>query len=208
MVIGLSGKIRSGKSRVAKIFKKVLEKEGKTCEIKSFASPIYEIVSELYRTDVEQVKKDKRDNLIVLMNNNRYNGGAGSDFFASSYREILQKIGTTARDRADEDIWVNALFGYDNEKVKGDFTWTSDYWIIDDVRFPNEAKRILECNGKLIRINRPDAEDNEHIIENSLNDWQDWDLVIENNISKKKKRKKELTKIVKEFLGVQNGNGN
>ena len=207
MVIGLSGKIRSGKSRVAKIFKKVLEKEGKTCEIKSFASPIYEIVSELDRTDVEQVKKDKRDNLIVLMNNSRYNG-AGSDFFASSYREILQKIGTTARDRADEDIWVNALFGYDNEKVKGDFTWTSDYWIIDDVRFPNEAKRILECNGKLIRINRPDAEDNEHIIENSLNDWQDWDLVIENNISKKKKRKKELTKIVKEFLGVQNGNGN
>ena len=207
MDIGLSGKIRSGKSRVAKIFKKVLEKEGKTCEIKSFASPIYEIVSELYRTDVEQVKKDKRDNLIVLMNNSRYNG-AGSDFFASSYREILQKIGTTARDRADEDIWVNALFGYDNEKVKGDFTWTSDYWIIDDVRFPNEAKRILECNGKLIRINRPDAEDNEHIIENSLNDWQDWDLVIENNISKKKKRKKELTKIVKEFLGVQNGNGN
>lgn len=207
MVIGLSGKIRSGKSRVAKIFKKVLEKEGKTCEIKSFASPIYEIVSELYRTDVEQVKKDKRDNLIVLMNNSRYNG-AGSDFFASSYREILQKIGTTARDRADEDIWVNALFGYDNEKVKGDFTWTSDYWIIDDVRFPNEAKRILECNGKLIRINRPDAEDNEHIIENSLNEWQDWDLVIENNISKKKKRKKELTKIVKEFLGVQNGNGN
>ena len=207
MVIGLSGKIRSGKSRVAKIFKKVLEKEGKTCEIKSFASPIYEIVSELYRTDVEQVKKDKRDNLIVLMNNSRYNG-AGSDFFASSYREILQKIGTTARDRADEDIWVNALFGYDNEKVKGDFTWTSDYWIIDDVRFPNEAKRILGCNGKLIRINRPDAEDNEHIIENSLNDWQDWDLVIENNISKKKKRKKELTKIVKEFLGVQNGNGN
>ena len=208
MVIGLSGKIRSGKSRVAKIFKKVLEKEGKTCEIKSFASPIYEIVSELYRTDVKQIKKDKRDNLIVLMNNNRYNGSAGSDFFASSYREILQKIGTTARDRADEDIWVNALFGYDNEKVKGDFTWTSDYWIIDDVRFPNEAKRILECNGKLIRINRPDAEDNEHIIENSLNDWQDWDLVIENNISKKKKRKKELTKIVKEFLGVQNGNGN
>ena len=207
MVIGLSGKIRSGKSRVAKIFKKVLEKEGKTCEIKSFASPIYEIVSELYRTDVEQVKKDKRDNLIVLMNNSRYNG-AGSDFFASSYREILQKIGTTARDRADEDIWVNALFGHDNEKIMGEFTWATDYWIIDDVRFPNEAKRILECNGKLIRINRPDAEDNEHIIENSLNDWQDWDLVIENNISKKKKRKKELTKIVKEFLGVQNGNGN
>ena len=200
MVIGLSGKIRSGKSRVAKIFKKVLEKEGKTCEIKSFASPIYEIVSELYRTDVKQIKKDKRDNLIVLMNNNRYNGSAGSDFFASSYREILQKIGTTARDMADIDIWVNALFGHDNEKIMGEFTWATDYWIIDDVRFPNEANRILGCNGKLIRINRPDAEDNGHIIENSLNSWADWDLVIENNVSNKKKRNKELTKIVKNFL--------
>ena len=149
---------------------------------------------------MKQIKKDKRDNLIVLMNNNRYNGSAGSDFFASSYREILQKIGTTARDMADKDIWVNALFGYDNEKIMGEFTWATDYWIIDDVRFPNEANRILGCNGKLIRINRPDAEDNEHIIENSLNSWADWDLVIENNVSKKKKRNKELTKIVKNFL--------
>ena len=117
-------------------------------------------------------------------------------------------IGTTARDCGDENVWVNSLFGCDNEKIMGEFTWATDYWIIDDVRFPNEAQRILDCNGKLIRINRPDADDNKHIIENSLNDWDKWDLVIENNQKSKKKRNKELTKTVKEFLGVQNENGN
>ena len=204
MVIGLSGKIRSGKSRVAKIFKEVLEENGKTCEVKSFASPIYEIVSKLYRTNIKEIQKDKRDNVPIYIHTRKSNSG----LVLSNYREILQMIGTTARDCGDENVWVNSLFGCDNEKIMGEFTWATDYWIIDDVRFPNEAQRILDCNGKLIRINRPDADDNKHIIENSLNDWDKWDLVIENNQKSKKKRNKELSKTVKEFLGVQNENGN
>ena len=204
MVIGLSGKIRSGKSRVAKIFKEVLEENGKTGEIKSFASPIYEIVSRLYRSNIKEIQRDKRDNVPIYIHTRKSNSG----LILSNYREILQIIGTTARDCGDEDVWVNSLFGCDNEKIMGEFTWATDYWIIDDVRFPNEAQRILDCNGKLIRINRSDAEDNKHVIENSLNDWDKWDLVIENNHTSKKKRNKELTKTIKEFLGVQNENGN
>ena len=204
MVIGLSGKIRSGKSRVAKIFKEVLEEDGKTCEVKSFASPIYEIVSRLYRSNIKEIQRDKRDNVPIYIHTRKSNSG----LILSNYREILQTIGTTARDCGDENVWVNSLFGCDNEKIMGEFTWATDYWIIDDVRFPNEAQRILDCNGKLIRINRPDSDDNKHIIENSLNDWDKWDLVIENDQSTKKKRNKELTKTVKEFLGVQNENGN
>ena len=196
MVIGLSGKIRSGKSRVAKIFKEVLEEDGKTCEVKSFASPIYEIVSKLYRTSIKEIQREKRDNVPIYIFSRKSNSG----MLLSNYREILQTIGTTARDYGDEDVWINSLFGCENEKIMGEFTWATDYWIIDDVRFPNEAQRILDCNGKLIRINRPDADDNKHIIENSLNDWDKWDLVIENNQISKKKRNMELTKIVKEFL--------
>ena len=202
MVIGLSGKIRSGKSRVAKIFKEVLEENGKTCEVKSFASPIYEIVSKLYRTNKTEIQKDKRDNVPIYIHTRKSNSG----LILSNYREILQTIGTTARDCGDENVWVNSLFGCENEKVMGEFTWATDYWIIDDVRFPNEAQRILDCNGKLIRINRPDADDNKHIIENSLNDWDKWDLVIENNQKTKKKRNEELTKKVEDFLkGEENG---
>ena len=47
MVIGISGKIRSGKSRVAKTLHKILTEEGKQVKVKSFAQPLYEIVSKL-----------------------------------------------------------------------------------------------------------------------------------------------------------------
>ena len=52
MVIGISGKIRSGKSRVAKTIIKILEKKGKTGVIKSFAEPIYKMISEMYESDI------------------------------------------------------------------------------------------------------------------------------------------------------------
>ena len=86
MVIGLSGKIRSGKSRVAKIFKEVLEGDGKTCEVKNFASPIYEIVSKLYRASIKEIQRDKRDNVPIYIHSRKSNSG----LILSNYREILQ----------------------------------------------------------------------------------------------------------------------
>ena len=41
---------------------------------------------------------------------------------------------------------------------------------------------------------------NDHIVENSLNDWPDCDLMIENNFETKKKRNKGLKKILKNYL--------
>ena len=97
----------------------------------------------------------------------------------TNYRKILQTIGNTARDFGDQDIWVDVLFGNDYEKITTDMANNNvACWVIDDLRFPNEAQRILDCNGKLIRINRSDAEENEHIVENSLNDWTEWDLSL------------------------------
>ena len=46
MVIGISGKIRAGKSKVAKDLSEILRKRGKRVEQKSFAFPIYKILSE------------------------------------------------------------------------------------------------------------------------------------------------------------------
>ena len=57
MVIGLSGKIKSGKSKVAEIIKEIYEENKLRCEIKSFAQPIYEIVSKMYDTDIETIKR-------------------------------------------------------------------------------------------------------------------------------------------------------
>ena len=197
MVIGISGKIRSGKSRVAKTIIKILEENGKIGIIKSFAQPLYEIISDMYEHDIDKIKKDKQDKVPIYINTRQTQSG----FKISNYREILQIIGTGARNYGDVDIWVNALFGCNNEKVLS-FIGNNkgSVWIIDDLRFPNEAKRIRDCNGLLFRIEREKHQPNEHIIENSLNDWEDWDLVIENNFPSKKKRNKGLKKILEKYL--------
>ena len=167
------------------------------CEVKSFAQPLYEIISRLYDTDIKTIKKDKQKNLPIYIHTRTTSSG----MVTTNYREILQTIGNTARDYGDQDIWVDALFGNDYEKIMLDMANNNvECWVIDDLRFPNEAQRILDCKGKLIRINRSDAEENEHIVENSLNDWTEWDLVIENDHDKKKKRNRELKGLIEEFL--------
>ena len=197
MVIGISGKIRSGKSRVAKTIIDILKENGKCGVVKSFAQPLYEIISEMYDNDIETIKKDKQDKIPVYINTRRTQSG----FKISNYREILQIIGTGARNYGDKDIWVNALFGCNNEKIVNHLGNNKDsVWVIEDLRFPNEAKRIRDCNGLLIRVEREQHQPNEHAIENSLNTWEDWDLVIENNFPSKKKRNKGLKKILENYL--------
>ena len=71
------------------------------------------------------------------------------------------------------------------------------------MRFPNEAERIRDCGGYLIRVERDIHQPNAHTMENSLNDWTDWDLVIENNFKTKEKRNKGLKKILKKYLSEQ-----
>ena len=194
MVIGISGKIRSGKSRVAKTIIEILEENGKVGVVKSFATPIYKIISEMYESDIGTIKREKEDKFPIYINTRQTRCG----FTLSNYRNIMQIIGSGARDYGDADIWVNALFGSNNEKIIS--SDKNSVWIIEDLRFPNEAKRIRDCNGLLFRIEREMHQPNDHIVENSLNDWSDWDLMIENNFKTKKKRNKGLKKILKNYL--------
>ena len=187
MVIGISGKIKSGKSRVAKTLFKILKKEGRQVKIKSFAQPLYEVVSKLYDTDIKTIKKDKQKNLPNYIHTRTTNSG----MVTTNYRTILQIIGNTARDYGDSDIWVNALFGYENKKINN-----NDYWIIDDMRYSNEAQRIRDLDGILIRVEKDLHQPNKHIAENSLDTWGDWDLIIENNFDDKKRRNKSIEQLL------------
>jgi len=88
-----------------------------------------------------------------------------------------QKLGTDAvRFGLKDDAWILALFA--------DYT-PNQFWCIQDVRFANEAESIRERDGVLVRINR-DIEDDcgrdkNHISETALDNWHDWDFVIDNN---------------------------
>ena len=89
-------------------------------------------------------------------------------------RKLLEIIGTPClRGMVHPDVWVNSLFSWYRPSYK---------WVITDVRFPNEVKRIKEEGGIIIRINRDIGPRlNEPFPETALDDYQDWDYVIDND---------------------------
>ena len=116
-------------------------------------------------------------------------------------RELLQVIATDLfRNQLHEDIWINALFANYKplfySKVKRDYIQIngkqedigaslndgSEYpnWIITDVRFPNELQAIKDKGGIVIRVNRPNLIENNHLSETSL-DSATFDFVINND---------------------------
>jgi hypothetical protein len=99
-------------------------------------------------------------------------------------REFLQKLGTEAmRQGLHTNVWVNALFAdysgaWTTDKGKHDPVQEFPSWIITDCRFPNEAVAIREREGVLLRLNR-NGDTGEHISETALDNFE-FDYVIEN----------------------------
>ena len=179
MIIGLHGKMGSGKSICSDMIGSILKDNNIKSEIKSFARPIYEIVATIFQTDVEEVKKNKN----TLVRSRSFAG-------LRTYRELLQTIGMDLRDLVNEDIWIDALFGKDNCKILKEWTGGYEWWIIDDLRFINEFDKILSSGGKLIKVQRnvvknvhPDILNNRS--ETDLDNLDDnvWDFIIDNNDS-------------------------
>lgn len=93
-------------------------------------------------------------------------------------RLLLQLGGTEAgREVFGQCIWVEALFRQINNSEQ-------KFWVIPDVRFPNEAKAILD-NGFLYRIDRDLAGASggttKHASEVSMDNWTEWSSIIDNN---------------------------
>lgn len=124
-------------------------------------------------------------------------------------RLLLQLLGTECgRQIIHPDIWVNATFtdfankeewfrketgltrteyliknGHSDEykTLNKKFFKSLPNWIISDVRFPNEAEAIKDRNGILIRVNRSIELESMHESEKALDNYNDWDYVIDNN---------------------------
>ena len=181
MILGIHGKMGSGKSLCSKMITSILEDNNINSEIKSFAKPIYEVIGAIFQMGVEEIKQIKN----TMVKPRSFMG-------MKTYRELLQTIGMDLRDSVDEDIWIDALFGKHNSKVLND--WTShgcNWWVIDDLRFINEFYRIRSSGGKLIKIVRkqntnihPDILNNGSEINLDKFDDDQWDHIVDNNYSK------------------------
>jgi hypothetical protein len=202
-IIGVSGRIGSGKDAVGSIVLNLTAKElygylNYTWEIKKWAGKLKTIASLL--TGIPEFKFEdqefKKTNLgsewssIVRKAGKRQDGlfGTGEmEIKPMTVRDFLQKLGTDAlRDNLHPNTWVNALmadhigtYDIDTDCV------TYPNWIITDTRFPNEAEAIKQAGGFIIRVNRKtDVEEQLHPSETALDDYT-FDYEIDNNGSMK-----------------------
>lgn len=103
-------------------------------------------------------------------------------------REFLQLLGTDAgRIVIHENIWVNAFWA-DYKSIGGKMIANPQEkhkvypnWIITDCRFPNEAQSVKDRGGIIIRTERDNPNPSNHPSETGLDDYQDFDYIIDNN---------------------------
>ena len=106
-------------------------------------------------------------------------------------RKLLQDIGTTGRNY-NRDIWADKVV----TKIQW-WTWQSSdnhLAVVTDTRYPNEIQRIKHefSDVVTIRITRDSVEKLKHPSETALDQWTDWDYLVENNGSLEEFQKKIL----------------
>lgn len=180
MIIGVSGKIGSGKDEVAKMIREELASQHRHVEIKKFAGKLKEICALLTGTDLE--KWEDREFKYKILSE-----------WGITPRQMLLDIGTKAlRDNFDTDVWAKALFSdYKNSVL--------DFWVITDMRFKNELE-IIQDRGITLRIERlynPHAPI-DHISETDLDNAK-FDYVIYNDGVSLENLRKEVVKFLKFF---------
>ena len=219
MIIGINGKINSGKDTVGKIIqylhchntgKITIEdvvsnpehewwlEEQSMFEIKKFAGKLKQIGSLLTGIPVEKFEDQEFKKLPMGLE------------WEMTYREFLQKLGTEAmRDGLHTNVWVNALFAdyirNDDKLIRITEENLEEWqegkypnWIITDMRFPNEMEAVEEREGitiKVIRNNGTRAIDiNPHASETALDDAEfDYEIINDGTLE-------DLVEKVREIL--------
>ena len=159
-IIGISGKIGSGKTT----FSTYLQNLFKDIQPRSFAENLRRIVSVFINRPVDQLRSSTDKETMTCM--------------GKTVGVLLQEVGTEVGRQINKDAWVLSLFEYYDPETS--------YWIIDDVRFPNEADYIKKMGGVVIRfegdpggVRKTSTRDLNHVSETALDNYTDFDVIIE-----------------------------
>ena len=190
MIIGLGHKKQVGKDTVAKILLSFLYwdevgmEADKNSLLKNLHKPYYrfEVTNWITMSFADKLKEVA--SIVFDIRKEYWNDPSIKASFVNNYnltgRDILQKIGESFRKEISPDIWVNSLFN-NYDKLNYRTHSGKPNLIITDVRMPNEAQAIKDRGGILIRVDRETGYKDSHISETALDDYQDWDYVIDNN---------------------------
>lgn len=203
MIISITGKIGSGKDTIAEIIQQSTQLDW---EVKKFAGKLKTIAELLCGVPKQNFESQE------------FKKNQMTEEWGMTYREFLQKLGTEAlRNNLHENVWINALFS--DYKAKTVAVGTSEFditekdelpnWIITDTRFPNEMDAVKSKNGLVIKVERSlklrkgydtPNETDLHPSETSLDNYTEWDYVIENNGTLEELRAKVMLILEKENL--------
>jgi dephospho-CoA kinase len=164
MIIGISGKIGSGKDTLAQM---IMEQDP-TFTAHKFADKLKQIAILLTGFHDQWSREGKN---IFL------------EPWSMTVGELQQRLGTEAiRNGLHPRAWILALFADYCPKLN---------WIITDVRFPNEVLAILGYGGILVRLNGREViegRDRNHLSETALDGYGRFDVVVDNSGSLDKLR--------------------
>lgn len=197
-VIGISGKIGSGKNYLAEHLEAELHKRGYTTGSASFAFPLKNEFNQILdalragKSD-EQIATDfdiplAQAKVLTAYVRDELAENPALDAYDRSLgvRSGLQYLGTEIRRAQDESYWV--------ELFDVNLVHDVDYTFVTDVRFINEADHVHDLEGYMIRLEVPEevildrawkrdgiqytAEQLNHKSEKELDDYKRFDLTV------------------------------
>lgn len=182
MVIGFAGRMRSGKTELAKIC------EANGYQKLYFALPLKQLCADILDISIDELNRAKNEGIPIQIT-------IGEDVcqilseetdiplettkelcngkYIETVRDMLQFIGTNYIRKYNKDWHVNKIREMINENTN---------YVIDDVRFPNEKKLIEDLGGDCWFVTRTTLENvSNHESETSIK-WKDcFNKVIINN---------------------------
>jgi hypothetical protein len=196
-IIGISGKIGSGKDTFAELLAEQLRGKVERHALADKLRLITEIVSGVRMTTTHEVNKPFCNE---VRNYTQDQKNVVIKQFDKTIGESLQLVGTDLfRDNYDTDIWVKSFFNEELDDKLND----GKIIVVPDVRFVNEADYILQEGGYLIRlegdpmgVRENSLRDLNHISETNLDDYTNFSKVIYND----KKDIEALKKVVNDLI--------
>jgi hypothetical protein len=88
-------------------------------------------------------------------------------------REVLQFVGTDLFRRMNQNVWVDSVLN----QIEAE---QPEVAVIGDCRYVNEIEAVKSRGGYVVRLLRNDDCQDSHCSENDLNNFDDYDCVIDN----------------------------
>ena len=206
LIIGVSGKLGSGKDFFAEEFAKLrIRKRGFTdVERHAFADNVRETTQLITGYPLTRTHEKNEPFVNEVYNYTQEDKNVFLDKFGYTIGESLQLIGTDAiRNGYNFDTWVISLF----ETKAKTCLLNGNILIIPDVRFPNEADYIRSMGGHVFRmvgdpmdIRKNTTRDINHISETALDDYKFFSELIKNDVPDKEALIEKIKLIQKKYI--------